>query len=286
MLRAASVDIDVDLQSFSLYLWRNGIQHRINEESGAQVIWVADEHQAEQVGAALQAWMKGDLVLPDVSGKLAARVSAGGGSGWGVRLLLAMIHAPVTAMLSVLCILVALVTRLGRSLDQVDFLFYPSLPADGLFSLLGAIDGPVLFLQTLAPALLHFGELHIIFNLLWLWYFGRQLEAAQSEWLFLAVIIATAFVGNTAQYLFTGMSNFGGMSGVVYGLVGYAWIIHNFVPGQRMMLNNSMFVVFVVALVLMEILASSWIASAAHAGGLLSGLILGILVALYSRLVR
>ncbi|MFM1896888.1 MAG: hypothetical protein RLZZ385_1962 [Pseudomonadota bacterium] len=287
MLRAASLDLDVDLQAFSQFLRGNGITHRINEESGQQVIWVADESQAAWVQAALQAWQRGDLVLPNPASLMPA--TAGLTSGLprtGLKILLALVRAPITAVLMVLCAVVAAWTRLGRDVSGVDFLFYPPLPSDSLPALLAAIDGPLVFLQTLAPMFLHFGELHIIFNLLWLWYFGRQLEAVQAEWLYLLVIVVTSFVANTAQYFTTGMANFGGMSGVVYGLVGYVWIVHNFVPGQRMLLNNTMFVFFVVALVLMEVVASSWIASAAHAGGLLAGLILGILLALYKRLVR
>ena len=46
-----------------------------------------------------------------------------------------------------------------------------------------------------------------------------------------------------------------------------------------------MFAIFVVALVAMEVLASSWIASAAHLGGLVSGLALGIGSVVYYRFI-
>jgi GlpG protein len=133
---------------------------------------------------------------------------------------------------------------------------------------------------------LHFGELHIVFNLLWLWYFGRQLESVQSSWMFLFLVVLTAFGGNTAQYIYSGASNFGGLSGVVYGLVGYAWVLHNFVPGKRLLINESLFIVFVVALVVMEIAASSWIATAAHIGGLVAGLLAGFGVFIKTSLAR
>jgi GlpG protein len=132
---------------------------------------------------------------------------------------------------------------------------------------------------------LHFGELHLIFNMLWLWYFGKQLEAIQPVWVFLLLVILTSFVSNTAQYMQIGYSNFGGMSGVVYGLVGYTWIIHTFMPRSHLMLNSNMFIVFLLALVLMEIIASSWVATAAHVGGLVSGLLFGMVAVLYYRLI-
>jgi len=121
--------------------------------------------------------------------------------------------------------------------------------------------------------------------MLWLWYFGKQLEAIQPTWVFLLLIILTSFISNTTQYLAIDYNNFGGMSGVVYGLVGYTWAIHTFMPRSYLLLNNSMFVFFIVMLVLMEIIASSWIATAAHVGGLLSGLLLGVAVVFYYRLI-
>ena len=135
-------------------------------------------------------------------------------------------------------------------------------------------DVPLLRPQ--APMFLHFGELHLIFNMLWLWYFGRQLEAIHPRWLFVMLIVLTSFVSNTTQYLSSNFNNFGGMSGVVYGLVGYTWLVHTLMPRSRLQIRGSMFAVFVAALLLMEILASSWIATAAHIGGLVSGLLLGL----------
>ncbi|MEX2130682.1 MAG: rhomboid family intramembrane serine protease [Pseudohongiellaceae bacterium] len=287
MIVAASIDIDVNLQSFSQFLSQQGIPHRIVEESGRQVIRVQTEQQAELIRQALTAWQSGRLdVETNPFGARNAIVEPGSAAQLLWRFWGAVGKAPVTAALSAICLLVAVLTRLGRDLELVDFLFYPTLPADSVPALLGAIDGPLVLLQTLTPMFLHFGELHIIFNLLWLWYFGRQLEVIQASWVFLLVVIITSFVGNTAQYLASQQANFGGMSGVVYGLVGYAWILHNFVPRHRLMLNNSMFAVFILMMVLMEVFASSWIASAAHAGGLLSGLLLGVLLALYSRMTR
>jgi len=80
-------------------------------------------------------------------------------------------------------------------------------------------------------------------------------------------------------------NNFGGMSGVVYGLVGYTWVIHSLMPRSYLLINTNMFIFFVLALVLMEIIGSSWIAIAAHVGGLISGLIIGVTTVLFYRTV-
>ena len=80
-------------------------------------------------------------------------------------------------------------------------------------------------------------------------------------------------------------NNFGGMSGVVYGLLGYTWIIHSLMPRSYLLINTNMFIFFVLALVLMEVVASSWIATAAHVGGLVSGVAIGIATVLFYRLI-
>ena len=275
MIRAASLSIEVNLLRFSRFMQSQGIDHRINEESGQQVIWVEAEPQAILVREALAGWpFDEDTSLEShVANKSLPLFSP---AGLIRKLIQAFLQAPVSFSLILLCLLVALLSLLGAQPQDVAMLFYPVLDASGLIPLLASIDSPAKMLRSLTPMLLHFGELHLVFNMMWLWYFGRQLEGVQPRYLFIVVIIFCSFVGNTAQYLTSGYNNFGGMSGVVYGLVGYAWIVHSYMPRSHLLINNKMFVVFVIALIAMEVVASSWIASAAHLGGLVAGLVLGV----------
>lgn len=284
MIEAASIDLDTDLRDFSRHLQSQGIAHRITEESGQQVLWVDSEHLVRPVQQALQTWQDNpELRAEAARWSQAPSIPTGGGLGW--RLARQLVAVPITSMLTLLCLLVALVSALGSQSGRVDFLFFPLLDSDSLGAMLGDIGSLSELLRTFTPMLLHFGELHLIFNLLWLWFFGRQLEPLHPFWLYLGLVLAMAFISNTTQYLSVQYNNFGGMSGVVYGLVGYTWVIHNFMPRSRLLLNNSMFVFFVIALVLMELLAGSFIATAAHVGGLLSGLLLGLVIVAYYRLV-
>jgi rhomboid protease GlpG len=283
MIKAASLPIEVNLLNFSRLLHSQGINHRINEESGQQVIWVENEQLALLVRDTLSDWSAGDaarLQATNVNSQ-----SLINPAGLIVKLLQAFLRAPVSSSLILMCLAVAAVSLLGTQTQRMSMLFYPVLDNSGLFPLLASIDGPVEILRSLSPMLLHFGELHLVFNMLWLWYFGRQLESAQPRILFIALILFCSFVGNTAQYLYSGFNNFGGMSGVVYGLVGYTWVVHAFMPRSTLLINNSMFLVFVVALVAMEVVASSWIASAAHLGGLVAGLLLGVLAIIMYRFI-
>lgn len=283
MIKAVSATLDTDLREFSLFLRVQGVKHRINEEAGEQVVWVDGEREAEFVRLALRDWefnrpTQTDDQRQPIRTLLPSPARMQHAAGRLFR------ESPVSVSLIIACLVVAVVSGLGVRADRVAFLFYPRIATD-LLPLLGDLTTPAAIARSLTPMLLHFGELHLIFNMLWLWYFGRQLEPTHPLWLFVVVIVFTSFASNTTQYLYSGSSNFGGMSGVVYGLVGYTWIVHMGMPRSPLMLNNSMFVVFVIALIVMELVASSWIATAAHVGGLLMGVLLGIAVVVYYRVV-
>jgi GlpG protein len=287
MIKALSLEIELNLLEFSKFLRAQGILHQISEESGRQVIRVGSETDAQLVQEAIKDWRFDDSSSQrkvSFDPVFAIFQLGKNGARFGRQIRLSFISTPITVLLFAISLLVALVSQLGSEAYRVDYLFYPLIAVNGLGPLLGDIGSLSLFLQTLTPMFLHFGLLHLVFNMLWLWYFGKQLEVAQPSWLFLLVIVVTSFVANTTQYLVINYNNFGGMSGVVYGLVGYAWVIQLLVPRSGVVLNSSMFGFFVAALVIMEIVASSWIATAAHVGGLVSGLVLGLIVAASFRL--
>lgn len=277
MIRAASQPIEVNLRRFSRFMQSQGIAHRINEESGQQVIWVEGEQQAALVREALASWPFDEDSSNEGHAAYNSKALFSPAALIG-KLIQAFVQAPVSFSLILACLLVASFSLLGSQPQRVAILFYPVLDNSGLFPLLTSIDSPAEILRSLSPMLLHFGELHLVFNMMWLWYFGRQLERVQPRWLFIVLILFCSFAGNTAQYLTSGYNNFGGMSGVVYGLVGYTWIVHTFMPRSNLLINNKMFVVFVIALIAMEVFASSWVANAAHLGGLVAGLVTGMIV--------
>ena len=73
---------------------------------------------------------------------------------------------------------------------------------------------------------------------------------------------------------------------MVYGQLGFIWVWQSLLPNSQLRLPLGMIMLFLVALVLMEVLASGYIASAAHAGGLVSGMLAGALAALIYRSTR
>lgn len=129
--------------------------------------------------------------------------------------------------------------------------------------------------RVVTPIFLHFGFLHIIFNMYWLYYFGGQIEKRKGSAFIAIFIIITAIFSNIAQYIITG-PEFGGMSGVVYALLGYIWIKSKFDPGDGLYIEQSTALILVAWLLLCFVMPiapgfSGGVANWAHAGGLISG---------------
>ncbi|MCO7188203.1 MULTISPECIES: rhomboid family intramembrane serine protease [unclassified Pseudoalteromonas] len=75
----------------------------------------------------------------------------------------------------------------------------------------------------ITPAFLHFGLLHLVVNLFCWVYLGHLVERRLGNWVLSALFIVGALLSNWVQYLLAG-ANFGGLSGVVYALLGFCWI--------------------------------------------------------------
>ena len=285
MHKAIRVPAGEDLRPLVGLLRSRGIPHHTTEESGELVVWTPDRDHAVLVESIYRAWKSGELDL----------TATGERSGTGpnppmvpVRgmvqnLWAAAWLAPLTAALIVACVVVASISQLGTDLSAVRGMFFPSGPTTGVVALLAALDSAGLWLRTLTPALLHFGPLHLVFNMLWLWYFGRLMEPTLGLWRYALVILLTAFSANVLQYLWEGSNNFGGMSGVVYGQLGFIWLWQTVSGERRLRLPMAMIMVFLGALVLMEILASAFIATAAHVGGLVAGMLAGAAFGMWYR---
>ena len=133
------------------------------------------------------------------------------------------------------------------------------------------------------PMFIHFGILHILFNMLWLRDLGSMIEAREGSLRLLVVVLLTSAGSNLAQYgisvpmLGGGSPVFGGMSGVVYGLLGYIWMRGKFDPSTRLFLHKNTGTMMLVWLVLCFTGMLGPVANLAHLFGLLIGMALGYL---------
>lgn len=139
--------------------------------------------------------------------------------------------------------------------------------------------------RLLTPVFLHFGLLHIVFNGLWVWEFGRRIELQSGSLGFLLLFVVVAVGSNVGQYLWSGPTLFGGLSGVVYGLLGYIWLRGLLAPDPLLWMPRSIIVFMLVWLVLclvgvIDLFLDGGVANGAHVAGLTIGAALGILAGL------
>ncbi|HCA76013.1 MAG TPA: rhomboid family intramembrane serine protease GlpG, partial [Alteromonas sp.] len=94
--------------------------------------------------------------------------------------------------------------------------------------------------------------------------------------------VVTALVSNLAQLMVSG-PNFGGLSGVVYGLVGFVWITGWLRPQWGLYLPKAI-VGFMLVWLLLGFADVLWVnmANAAHTAGLISGCVMAWLLTLGS----
>jgi membrane associated rhomboid family serine protease len=75
--------------------------------------------------------------------------------------------------------------------------------------------------RLLTGGFLHFGPIHLLFNMMALWVIGRDVEPALGRGRFLAVYLVSLFGGSAAVMLLSSPgSNVAGASGAVFGLMG------------------------------------------------------------------
>ena len=135
------------------------------------------------------------------------------------------------------------------------------------------------------PMFLHFDFLHIFFNMLWLRDLGSMIEARKSLWTLLLLVLVIAGTSNLAQYLVSGPT-FGGMSGVVYGLLGYIWMQGKFNPASKLSLEPQTVLFMIVWFFLCLFGLVGNVANVVHAVGLVVGIAWGFLAAHLSAAAR
>jgi GlpG protein len=172
----------------------------------------------------------------------------------------------VTLTVFALCWLVFVASLLGLARPTFQLLhFYPKLTFDAF------LESP---LRLLGPALFHFSWLHIVFNTMWWWQLGGSVERVLGKGALINLFLVTAIFSNLGQFIVTG-PNFGGLSGVVYGLVGYVWWYGWLAPEKGLMISKPIigFLLFWLLLGYADVLPVN-MANTAHLLGLVSGCLL------------
>ena len=109
-----------------------------------------------------------------------------------------------------------------------------------------------------------------------------MIEGRQNSILFLIMTLVLAVGSNLAQYFYGGHM-FGGLSGVVYGLLGYIWIQGKLDTGSGLFVQPSTVVMMIIWFFFCFTPWAGAIANGAHAAGLLMGIAWGWLCSLRHR---
>jgi GlpG protein len=281
---------------FGDFLYVQKIDNRVElEKADGWAIWVNDEDKLEEA-ARLLAEFRANPADPKYRSK------AKGASGlraeaekseanWRKKLqdrrelfrpLTAYGFGPVTFVLIVLSVVVCLLSKFGNDLQPVAGLFITEFGGHPMLGprLPEIMHGEVWRLVT--PIFLHFGILHIFFNMMWLRDLGSMIEARQSSWLLALLVLVIAVCSNLAQFLIGGPF-FGGMSGVVYGLLGYIWMRGKFDPGSGLFLHPTTVTMMSIWFIVCFTPIVPHVANGTHAVGLGIGLAWGYLSSLRYR---
>jgi len=113
---------------------------------------------------------------------------------------------------------------------------------------------------------LHYGPIHLAFNMLALWFFGSAVEMAIGRGRYLLVYIVSGLAGSAGALVFTPNSATVGASGAIFGILGAALVLErqrNYVLGGG--------AIGIIVLNLVFTFAIPGISIGGHLGGLVGG---------------
>ena len=264
------------------------MRHRFTQEGLNQVLWAESESAAKLAREAFIKYRAGELQINMPNNQSASFFS---------HLMDAARSFPLTLALIALNILFFPV---GVAFNELSS---DSLFAYMMFLEIEEIDSDYYFLplydtllggqwwRLLTPMFVHFGWLHIVFNLLWVWEIGRRIEAVSGALVLVGVVAFASVAANITQFLMSGPGFFGGMSGVVFGLLGHSLVWSRFVPERAIDVSRAVYIFMFIFLVVgftgaFDALGLGKIANGAHLGGLIAGFIAGGLAAMSAQFFR
>ncbi len=137
--------------------------------------------------------------------------------------------------------------------------------------------------RPITPIFIHLGLLHILFNMMWLRGMGLGIEFVRGTPRFIVLCLILAATSNIAQLFWSG-PYFGGMSGVVFGLIGYVWMKGKTQPKLGIGLPQQTVVYCFLWLVLCMTGALGPVANAAHLVGFVVGILIGARQTIWKKL--
>lgn len=273
MIKVLEVPLDRDLSELSRELWARRIGHRITHQDSHQEIWLADPAYFPELLQILRDWQQGQLAHT-----IEVKTTENAVSHYAKRWMMSWRQWPISLLLILVSVFVTGAIFISSSDQLLSWLTIVPVGLQNQQLVHGELS--VVLQQgelwrLVSPMFLHFGWLHLAFNCLWIWELGRLIETEQHSARLLWVVLISGVVANLAQYMM-GDVLFGGLSGVVYGLLGYCWFWDKFARTPRFFVRKGVFIALMIWLVFCwvggtAVLGLGNVANAAHIGGLISG---------------
>ena len=285
MRQVGTLSSEADAARFAGYLHSLGIRTQIDPEPEGWSVWVIDEDHVAKGRDELAAFHENRddpkfsvQAPPPAASRPKPRIV-----NLRDRWVTPKGTQPLVTVLTAICILVAVYRMMEPKTGLTNrLLIAPEIAANfqpGMYPaprhLAEVRQGEIWRLIT--PILLHFDLLHIFFNMVWLQTLGNAIEFRRGTWAMTGLVLAVAVVSNLAQYEVSALlgkdypGNFGGMSGVNYGLFGYLWVKSRFDPAAGLAVSRDTTMWMMLWLVLCMTGLVGPIANTAHIVGLLAG---------------
>lgn len=277
------------------YLYAHGVGNQVEaDRAGLWDVWVHGEEEVERARALMEAFLRNPkapevLAAAEKAQKQRKEAAAAQEAAvkrmfdaedlFDMRLVFGM--GRLTACLVFLCAGIWLLSQMPEIRKPLGKLFITQIqtgnsPAHRILNgLVEVRRGEIWRLVT--PIFLHFHVLHILFNMLWLKDLGTFIEMKRGWRYLLLQVLAIGVISNLGQYYMAGPA-FGGMSGVVYGLLGFIWMKGKFDPGSGFFLHPTTVTMMLIWLCF-GFTGIMPIANGAHTVGLAAGMAWGLISA-------
>jgi GlpG protein len=248
-------------------------------DKGGRAVWIVSDQDLPKAQQLLAAF-----VDHYTAAQKRAQVSS---KGLQHRLWTHFLSSPVTWSLLVVSFVVSLYTDLGDNRERVE-LFTISGPQSAI-SALGGSDWSVWddlragqLWRLVTPILLHFHPLHLIFNAVGLHDLGSASERVLGARRYAVLLLWSAVASNLLQLVIEGPS-FGGLSGVVYAMLGFLWARGHFDRQSGIHLPTTWVLLLVGQMALGFTGVLGPIANYCHLGGFAAGVIYGYIGAMFAQ---
>lgn len=285
-----TVDSRAAAQTLGDALYADGVATTVKEtRDGGFAVWVHDEERMEDAKAFLGGFNPESSRFTEMAKEARAKKRKEAKADEELRARTEKIRrqieakqnmriGAVTGGLLALCVVVFFLTGMGDDIEVVRLLtFVPLVPVKG-----GYIPGDVSSLlgqpwRLVTPMLLHFGWLHIFFNMWWIKDLGTAIERIFSARYLLGFVLVVAVFSHTLEYMMSGGRIFGGMSGVVYALFAFIWARGRLDPSFPYRMPQQLVTFMLIWLVLGFTGWVGHIANWVHSGGLIAGAVWGVI---------